>query len=124
MAEIEITLPSDYRLTDGEIDNIVYLVCKYTVGWPMRQADLAICKYMAGEGTGVEQIRKLVRVTCEYVWDHICGEPGSGDDEDEEKTREIVDENAPTTENFYNYMAPLLMEWFSKTTQEDRSKTS
>lgn len=99
-------LPSDYKLTDGEIDNIVYLTCKYTANWPMRQADLAVCKALTGEGTGPQHLEKLVRTTCEYVWDHICGEP---------------DETSP--DDFYNHIAPLITNWFSNTTQEERTNT-
>lgn len=108
MSEITANIPADYRLSDGEIDNIVYLICKYTVEWNMRQVDKAVCQMMMSkEKTGVPQIEDLVRVTCEYVWDHICGEPDNF-----------------TAEQLYDYMAPMITEWFKITSsQEERSKT-
>lgn len=104
---LDIGVPADYVPSDGEVDNIVYLICKYTAQWPMRSADLAICKMMAGDMKGREGIEQLVRVTCEYVWDHICGEP-----------------KKPTAKDFFTHMKPLLEEWYSKTSADDRSKTS
>jgi hypothetical protein len=106
MAEIDVELPIDYRLTEGEIDNIVYLTCKYTVCWSMREVDKTVCKMMAGDGLGIAYLRKLVRVTCEYVWDHISGEP-----------------EEPTQEQLYDHMAPILTEWFKTSTQAERSNT-
>lgn len=108
---LELNLPDDYKLSDGEIDNIVYLACKYAIGWPMRQADLHVCRMMAGFNnenppTGQEAVEKLLETTCEYLWDHICGEP------DEFNTGQLVE-----------HMTPVLNDWYSNTTPEDRSKT-
>lgn len=108
---LELNLPEDYKLSDGEIDNIVYLTCKYTVQWPMRQVDLQVCKTMAGldktdPPTGSEAVEKLLRQTCEYLWDHVCGEPDEFD-----------------TDKLVEHMVPALNQWYSTTTPEERSKT-
>jgi hypothetical protein len=109
MSKITANIPADYRLSDGEIDNIVYLVCKYTVEWNMRQVDKMVCqRMMSEEKTGVSQIQDLVCVTCEYVWDHICGEPDTF-----------------TPESLVEHMAPMISSWFENTSsQEERSKIS
>lgn len=100
-------LPNDYQLTAGEINNIVYITCKSTVGWPMRSADLAICQMMRDSNLrGDESVTNLVEVTCEYVWDHICGESSEF-----------------TAEDLVKHMEPGLVDWFQKTTQEERSDT-
>lgn len=103
----KIALAADYELSDGEVDNIVYLVCKYTVGWQMRQCDKAVCQLMLGAVKGPEAVHRLVEATAEYVWDHICGEP-----------------DEPTAEQLYEHMAPVIAEWFGKTTPEERALTS
>jgi hypothetical protein len=105
MRKLEIVVPNDYTPSAGEVNNIVYLTCKHTCGWPMRMADLAVCTMMAGEMKGQEGLQKLFEVTIEYVWDHICGEP--------EET---------TTDDFAKHLGPILEEWFQKTTPEDRAK--
>jgi hypothetical protein len=109
MSEITANIPEDYQLSNGEIDNIVYLICKYTVGWDMRQADRMACQMMMCKGkSGLASLQDLVHVTCEYVWDHICGEPIN-----------------PTPEQLYEHMVPMISSWFENTTsQEERSKTS
>jgi len=103
-------IADDYELGEGEINNVVYLVLKYTVGWGMRACDLAVCKLMA-EGPdqkirGNEGLEKLVRETCEYAWDHIAGEP-----------------DEPTTEQLYEHIAPVITEWYEKTPAEQRQIT-
>lgn len=104
---MNIDLPDDYKLTAGEIDNIVYLICKYTVQWPARSVDIHIMSMMLGEARGKDAVETLVQNTCEYVWDHICGEP-----------------DEPTTEMLVEHIKPMIEEWFSKTTQEERSVTA
>lgn len=104
--DLDVQLPEDYSPSDGEIDNITYLTCKYACGWPMRQADLAVCKRMTGEIRGSAGISKYVETVCEYLWDHICGEP-----------EEV------SAEDFFKHMKPMLESWYSQTTPEDRSKT-
>jgi|WetSurMetagenome_2_1015567.scaffolds.fasta_scaffold1781515_1 hypothetical protein len=65
---MNIDLPTDYQLSDGEIDNIVYLTCKYTVGWQSRSVDVSVMKLMLGTTVrGKEAVTKLVENTCEYV---------------------------------------------------------
>ena len=100
-------LPKDYQLTAGEINNIVYVTCKHTVGWPMRSADLAICQMMCDKNLkGDESVANLLEVTCEYLWDHICGEPEDF-----------------TPEDLVKHIEPGIVDWFQKTTQEERSNT-
>jgi len=107
---LDIGVLDDYEPSAGELNNIVYLVCKYTANWPMRGADLSICLMMAGmdgEVKGPKGISNLVRVTCDYVWDHVCGEPSD-----------------TSPRKFFAHMKPMIEEWYSKTTPEDRAKTS
>ena len=94
----DLNLPSNYELSGGEIDNIVYLVCKYTCDFSMRQADLQVCILLTGKGQGPEHVEKLVKTSCEYVWDHIMGEP---------------EECSP--ESLYDHMMPMITTWFNNT---------
>lgn len=106
---LELPVPDDYVPSEGELNNIVYLVCKYTANWPMRTADLSVCLLMAGgqeEIIGNEGLTRLVEQTCEYVWDHICGEP-----------------EEPTADQFFDHIKPILQHWYSNTTPEDRANT-
>ena len=73
----------------------------------MRQADLAVCKRMAGPIWGADGITHLVKIVCEYCWDHVCGEP---------------EETSP--EAFFEHMKPILELWYSTATPQERSKTS
>jgi len=82
------------------------MTCKYTIQWPMRAADKAVCAMTAGPLRGPDCVHRLVKASCEYVWDHLAGEP------------EDV-----TPEQLYEHIAPLLKEWFSKTDQAARSST-
>ena len=108
MEQLELPIPDDYEPSVGELDNFVYLVCRYTVSWPVRAVDVQICTKMAG---GIEAIRgnaglsNLLQVTSEYLWDHICGEP--------EDT---------SAEMFYEHMRPILDNWYEKTSAEERSQ--
>ena len=106
MVELDISLPEGYKPSEGEINNFVYLVCKYTVGWMMRGADLAVCQMMTGPIVGKQGLEKLLEQTTEYVWDHICGEP-----------------EEPTAEQLALHMKPVLEEWYSKSTPEERAVT-
>jgi hypothetical protein len=99
-------VPDDYEVTPGEIDNIVYLTCRYTVGWPYRAVDLAIIQLMTPPGRGTEYINRLVINTCEYLWDHVCGEP------DEFSSEDLV-----------RHIIPLLHEWYTSTTPNLRQDT-
>ena len=99
-------VPKNYKPSAGELDNLVYLICKYGANWEMKQADLSVCLMMAGETIGPEGIKHLVEVTCEYLWDHICGEP-----------------TEPTAKQIQKHVEPLLEEWYSKTTPEQRAIT-
>lgn len=106
--ELSLKLPEGYELSDGEVDNIVYLTCKYTIGWGMRACDKAVCDMMRDKkARGQEAVENLLEVATEYVWDHICGEP-----------------EEPSQEQLFDAMVPLLNEWFSKTTPEERAKTT
>ena len=106
---LELPIADDYKPTPGELDNFVYLTSKYTVGWIPRAADHAVCLMMAGgadEIVGNEGLTKLCETTCEYLWDHICGEP-----------------EEPTAEALFDHIKPVLQEWYSNSTPEDRAKT-
>jgi hypothetical protein len=100
---MQLNLTEDYVPSDGEYNNLCYITCKYTAGWGMRLADLAVCKMMAEEAKGDQAIENFVRTTCEYVWDHICGEP---DD--------------VTPDAFYEHIEPMIEEWYKGTTPEER----
>lgn len=104
---LELPVADDYVPSEGELNNFVYLTCKYTVGWGMRAADFAVCKMMAGDDIkGNEGLSRLLDVTTEYLWDHICGEP-----------------EEPTAEALYEHMRPILGEWYANSTVEDRANT-
>jgi hypothetical protein len=101
---LKIAVPDDYEPAEGELNNIVYLCCKYGVEWSMRTADFAVCKMMAGSPVrGAAGISKLVEVTCEYLWDHVCGEPGSF-----------------TPESLYEHLRPMLETWYAETDRAER----
>lgn len=120
---LELPINDDYIPSDGELNNFVYLTCKYTVQWPMRQTDLAVCLELAksrfGEDVqagqtqpvglikGVEGLTRLLEVTCEYIWDHIAGEP---------------DEFSP--DDLFYHMKPILQEWYANTTIEERGNAN
>lgn len=106
---LSIDVPENYEPSAGELDNFVYLVCKYTVNYSMRNCDAAVCTMMASTGgliKGPAGLARLLEVTCEYVWDHLAGEP------DEISPGDLID-----------HMAPLLEEWYSKSTVEERDVT-
>lgn len=103
--EIRVVLPADYELQPAEINNLVYLTCKYGAGWPMRGADLALVLAMRDvELRGEAAVRNTIRVTCEYLWDHILGEPAR-----------------PSVSGLYRKIAPLVTQWYGRTTSEQRS---
>lgn len=102
-----LPVPADYVPSSGELDNLIYLTFKYTIGWSMRQADKAVCLSMAGDIVGDPGISKLIHETCEYAWDHLSGEP------DEFTPEQLVD-----------HIQPILIEWYSNTTPEERANTS
>lgn len=107
---LELPVADDYTPSDGELNNFVYLVCKYTVGWQMRSADLAVCLMMAGGKdniVGNAGLSRLCETTCEYLWDHICGEP-------EEASGEA----------FFEHIKPLLQRWYNEQNAEERSDLS
>ena len=58
---LDIGVLDGYEPSAGELDNIVYLVCRYTCGWNMCGADLAICLQMAGEVKGAKGISSTPR---------------------------------------------------------------
>lgn len=106
---LELPIPDDYVPTPGELDNFVYLTSKYTVGWIPRSADHAICLQMAGGADkiiGNSGLTKLCEETCEYLLDHICGNP----------------EN-PTVDELFDYMKPTLQQWYNNSTPEQRAST-
>ena len=108
---IKTNIADDYVLSAGELDNVVYLCLRYTANWTMRHADLAVCLMMT-RSLGHDEIRgnagldALIRTTCEYCWDHICGEPDSC-----------------TADDFYGHMVPAIEAWFASTSKEERENT-
>jgi len=96
-------VPEDYVVSDNELNNLVYLICKYTVGWAMREADFFIVKSMVGSGAGPDFINKVIEMTTEMLWDHMCGEP---------------DHFSP--KDLQIHIVPVLKEWYSKTNRTDR----
>lgn len=105
---MKLEIPQDYVPSAGEINNIVYLCCSYTVGWPMRATDLAVCEMMRDKTlTGQAAIENLVQVACEYVWDHICGEP-----------------EEPSVEQLTDHMHSVMEKWYEHTTPEERADIS
>lgn len=94
-------VPNDYRMTDNEINNVVYLISKYLFNWGMRECDLQICIIMSDLGTnprpsGPDAIDRLVNATSEYLWDHVAREP------DEFPLETVVKEATGITEAFFN----------------------
>lgn len=103
---MNLGIADDYVPSDGELDNLVYLVLKYTVGWPMRPTDKLVCLTMAGPVVGTAGIENLIRQTCEYAWDHIAGEP---------------DEFSP--DDLYSHMAVAIEKWYASTSVMERADT-
>jgi hypothetical protein len=102
-----INIDQSHTLTDGEIDNIVYLCCKYGVGWDMRGADLAVIKMMSGTPLiGPAGMAKLLDETAAYLWDHIMGEP---DDPTQAQVRQALEQ--------------IIETWWNQTPEAERSKT-
>jgi hypothetical protein len=97
-------LPEGYEPTDGELNNLVYLILKYTAGWAMREVDFQVMLTMVAEESGIEKIGKIIDNTCEYAWDHILGEP---------------DEFTP--EQMKLHVMPGLVTWYGTTTREQRA---
>ena len=93
----------DVELHDNEIDNVLYLTFKYTVEWPMRQVDKAVVLQMTRSQLELEaenpllfqHVSTMLEVACEYVWDHICGEP------EEPSTKQLLDHIRPIIDNFF-----------------------
>lgn len=98
---LDLPIPEDYVPGEGELNNIVYLICKYTVGWAMRSADLQICKQMVGDIRGNAGLSRLCEVTCSYLWDHICGEPDDF-----------------TPDQLFDHIKPGLQEFFNQSVEE------
>lgn len=104
---MNLDLPSDYNVSDGEANNLVYLILKYAVNWQMRAADFAVVKIMQdGSIAGPRGIQKLVEDTCEYAWDHLIGEPDN-----------------VSVEQLIEHITPVLEEWYRLTTLEQRQDT-
>ena len=107
---LELPIPDDYVPSAGELNNFVYLTCKYTVGWIARSCDHMILLDMAG---GPENIRgnagltTLAKLACDYCWDHIAGEP-----------------DEYSSETLFNHIKPFLQEWFKNQTVEERADIS
>lgn len=108
MRSLGLRIVDDYRPSDGELDNLVFLTLKYTIGWPMRQADKAVILQFAGDDLcGDAGISRVVEQACEYAWDHICGKPEDFD-----------------TDTLFDHIRPILNEWYDNSNVEQRSDTS
>jgi hypothetical protein len=106
---LELPVADDYTPSAGELNNFVYLVCKYTVGWIPRSCDHDICVMMAGGSDNIkgnEGLSELCMHTCEFCWDHIAGEPEEFD-----------------ADKLFDHIKPILNEWYANSTVEDRAKT-
>lgn len=108
---LDLPVPDDYVPGAGELNNFVYAICKYTVEFPMRNADLTVCLLMAGgsSGDGIKGnagLTRLCQVTCKYLWDHICGEPDDF-----------------TPDQLFDHIKPALQLWYDKQTVEERNDT-
>jgi hypothetical protein len=107
---LNIDLPADYKPSIGELNNLAYITFKYTVGWRMREADFQVSLLMSGGQdniAGKDGISNFIMNTCEYAWDHICGEP---------------DQFAPI--DLYNHLKPYVEVWYKEYTREERDDTS
>ena len=104
--KLNIEIPDDYKPSDGELDNLVYLALKYGANWQMRGCDKQVVLVMCENTIGSVGISKVLETACEYAWDHILGEPDEG-----------------TPEDMYNHLKPLIEEWYSKSTVEERANT-
>lgn len=103
----DLGLAVDYKPSEGELDNFLYLTFKYTINWGMRQADKAICLMLADDVVGQKGLERLLKVTAEYIWDHLMGEPP------ETKPEDLI-----------THMEPLLEQWYAATTAEERADTN
>ena len=106
---LELPVPDDYAPSAGELNNFVYLACKYTVGWIARSCDHEVLLMMAGGPDGIRGnagLTTLAQVACGFCWDHIAGEP---------------DEYDPSV--LFNHVKPILQDWYKNTTVEDRAIT-
>lgn len=110
-----LPIDDDYEPSAEELDNFVYLVSKYTVGWIARPVDLRICLIMVrGKDSdknnnpirGNSGLSELCSATCEYLWDHICGKP---------------DDFSP--EDLFEHIKPHMREFYHNSTPEQRSQT-
>ena len=106
-------VPSDYQMTDGEMDNIIYLVLKFGCNWQMRECDKQVVLYLfraLPEGksrTGAGGIQNLIMEAATYGWDHILGkEPGQ-----------------PLPLKIARFMLPRIAWWWSEFDQQRRSDT-
>lgn len=100
---LNLNLPPDYKLTENEKDNLIYLSLRYTIDWTMRAADKQVVLFLAGGASTGKDIERLVKVACEYAWDHLAGKPLDG-----------------SPESYYEYMVPILESWYKTTTQQER----
>ena len=105
---MKLNVPDDYIVGDGEANNLVYLILKYTIDWQMRECDLQVMLMMQERPiTGTEGIKKLISDTCDYAWDHISGEP---------------DEFSP--EDLIKHITPAIENWYANSTPEERQNTA
>ena len=104
-------LPSDYIMSDGEMDNLIYLTLKHGCDSPMRQTDKAVVLRMFAQQekakVGSDGIANLIMEAAVYGWDQILGKP---------------DDPMPLT--IARSMWPRIVWSFKHLTREQRSDTS
>lgn len=106
-----LPLADDYAPSPGELDNLVYLTLKYTVGWQMREADRAVIigivvERLQGLPQGPTGISIVVAEACEYAYDHLTGEDPEA-----------------KPDKLWKHIKPMIEGWYAKTTPESRAKT-
>lgn len=101
-----LPISDDYQPSHNELDNLMYLTCKGTINWTMRTADFVVCLNMAGGPSNIrgdKGISHFVSIVCDYLWDHIMGEP-----------------EAYSPEQLFAHVQPFLFEWYENSTPEER----
>lgn len=105
-----LPISDEYLPSYGELDNLAYITCRGTINWPCRTADFVVCLNAAGGPDNIKGdkgISNYVSVICDYLWDHVMGEP----------------EN-PTAQQLFAHIQAPLFEWYENTTPEERAVTA
>jgi hypothetical protein len=104
-------LPSDYLMSDGEMDNLIYLTLKHGCHSFMRPTDKAVVLRMFAQQkkakVGADGIANLIMEAAVYGWEHMLGKP-----------------NDPLPLTIASSMWPRIVWSFKHFTREQRSDTS